>query len=69
MHNGVTEFLDKNNSLYDMQYGCTPGRSCGNALRNAQNFILDSQSKKEISMLLLIDFSKAFNSIELLILL
>ena len=64
MHNRVTEFLDKNNSLYDMQYGFRPGRSCEHALLNAQNFILNSLSKKEISMLLLIDFSKAFDTIE-----
>ena len=64
MHGGVIEFLDKNNSLYDMQYGFTPGRSCEHALLNDQNSILNSLSKKEMTMLLLIEFSKAFDMIE-----
>ena len=64
MHSRVIEFLDKNDLLYEMQYGFRPGRSCEHALLNAQNLILNSLSKKEISMLLLIDFSKAFDLIE-----
>ena len=64
MHQRIIEFLDKNNILFDMQYGFRPGRSCEQALLNAQNSILNSLSKREITMLLLIDFSKAFDMIE-----
>ena len=64
MHNRVMEFLNKNNLLFEMQYGFRPGRSCEHALLNAQNQILDSLSKKQISLLLLIDFSKAFDIVE-----
>ena len=64
MHARVLEFLDKNETLFEMQYGFRPGRSCEHALLNAQNFILDTLSKKQIALLLLVDFSKAFDMIE-----
>ena len=47
-----------------MQYGFRPGRSCEHALLNAQSILLDSLSKRKISLLLLIDFSKAFDMVD-----
>ena len=47
-----------------MQYRFRQGRFCEHALLNAQNFILNSLSKKDISMLLLFDFSKVLDTIE-----
>ena len=44
--------------------GFRPGRSCEHALLNAQNYILDSLNKRQVSLLLLIDFSKAFDMVE-----
>ena len=64
MHCRILKFLDSNNSLYEMQYGFRPGRSCEHALLNAQNILLESLSKRRISLLLLIDFSKAFDMVE-----
>ena len=64
MHMRIYEFLESNNSLYDMQYGFRKGRSCEHALLSAQNIILDSLNKKEIALLLLIDFSKAFDMVD-----
>ena len=64
MHCRILKFLDSNNSLYEMQYGFRPGRSCEHALLNAQNTLLESLSKRQISLLLLIDFSKAFDMVE-----
>ncbi len=64
MHNRVYDFLDSNGSLFEMQYGFRPGRSCEHALLNAKSVILNSISKKEVALLLLIDFSKAFDLVD-----
>ena len=64
MHHRLLEFLQFNESLYDNQYGFRPGRSCEQALLDAQGHILDNLSKKKVSLLLLIDFSKAFDMVD-----
>ena len=64
MHTRIIGFLNGNGSLFENQYGFRPGRSCEHALLNAQNEILHAVNKKEIALLLLIDFSKAFDVIE-----
>ena len=64
MHTRVLEFLDKNNCLFENQYGFRPGRSCEHALLNAQSSILHSLDKKQIALLLLLDYSKAFDVID-----
>ena len=64
MHNRLMDFFESNNSLYENQYGFRPKRSCEHALLNAQNILLESLSKGQISLLLLIDFSKAFDMVE-----
>ncbi len=61
MHNRVMDFFGKNSSLFEGQYGFRPGRSCEHALLDAQNTILHSLAKKEVALLLLLDFSKAFD--------
>ena len=64
MHNRVVNFLEDNNALYDMQFGFRAGRSCEQALLTANNEILAALSKKQIALLLLIDFSKAFDMVD-----
>ena len=64
MHNRLSNFLESNNSIYESQYGFRSGRSCEHALLNAQNLLLESLSKRQVSILLLIDFSKAFDLVE-----
>ena len=64
MHNRVYEFLEKNGTLFESQYGFRPGRSCEHALLEANNHLLETLSKKQIALLLLIDFSKAFDIVE-----
>ena len=64
MHCRIVNFMEANNSLYEMQYGFRKGRSCEHALLKAQNLILESLNKKEIALLLLIDFSKAFDMVD-----
>ena len=63
MHLRVLDFL-LNGTLYDNQYGIRPGRSCEQALIDAQSHILNNLSKKKLSLLLLIDFSKAFDMVD-----
>ena len=64
MYCRILKFLESNSSLFEMQYGFRPGRSCEHALLNAQNCLLESLSKRQVSLLLLIDFSKAFDMVE-----
>ena len=64
MHKRLSNFLESNNSIYENQYGFRSGRSCEHALLNAQNLLLESLSKRQVSLLLLIDFSKAFDLVE-----
>ena len=39
MHCRLLKFLESNNSLFEMQYGFRPGRSCEHVLLNAQKFV------------------------------
>ncbi len=61
MHSRVLEFLDLNGSLFENQYGFRPGMSCEHALLSARNSILNSLNKQQIAVLLLLDYSKAFD--------
>ena len=64
MHARLLDFFDNNDLFFEMQYGFRPGRSCEHALLNAQNTILHSLNKNEVALLLLIDFSKAFDMVD-----
>ena len=46
-----------------MQFGFRAGRSCEHALLTAQNDILSALNRNQTALLLLIDFSKAFDTI------
>lgn len=69
MHRRITDFMTKTGSLYEQQYGFREGRSCEHALLNAKQAICNSLGKKQVALLILIDFSKAFDMIEFDILL
>ena len=64
MHKRLVEYMQSNNSFYEMQYGFRSGRSCEHALLTAQNILLNNLNKNKISLLLLIDFSKAFDMVD-----
>ena len=64
MHNRVVEFMESNESFHELQYGFRSGRAGEHALLTAQNYILHSLNKQQVSLLLLIDFSKAFDMVE-----
>ena len=50
--------------LFDSQYGFRPGRSCEHALLNAHDTLLKSLNNRQVSILLLLDFSKAFDTVD-----
>ena len=55
MYNSIIEFLNFNGILHEMQYGFRQGRSCEHALLKAH--------RRQVSLLLLIDFSTAFDMV------
>ena len=63
MYARLIHFLNSNGSLTESQYGFRAGRSCEHALLDAQNNIMSALNKKHIALLLLIDFSKAFDTV------
>ena len=64
MHVRLTKHLKANNILYASQYGFRAGHGCEHALLEAQNKILYSLERKQITALLLLDFSKAFDMVD-----
>jgi len=64
MHNRLYNHLTKYNIIHDTQFGFRAGHSCEHALFTAQNTILSTLNKKEVAVLLLIDFSKAFDMVD-----
>ena len=64
MHNTIIKFLKANQCLPDIQYGFWSGRSCEHALLKAQETLLDSLNRRHVSLILLIDFSKAFDMVD-----
>ena len=64
MHARLTKFLTVNNILYKSQYGFRSGHNCEHALLEAQCKLNDALKKKQIAVLLLLDFSKAFDMVD-----
>ena len=64
MHVHLTKFLNENKLIFQSQYGFRAGHSCEHALLEAQTKLSAALEKKQIAVLLLIDFSKAFDMVE-----
>lgn len=64
MHKRLTSFLEQNKILFQSQYGFRALHSCEHALLEAQNCLNLALDKKQIAVLLLIDFSKAFDMVD-----
>ena len=64
MHSRILNFFNSNGCIYQRQYGFRPNHSCEHALLDAQSTIHNTLNKKQISLLLLIDFSKAFDMVD-----
>ena len=64
MHTRLVNHLQSNGILHNSQYGFRAGHSCEHAILEAQNKITQAIDKKKIALLLLVDFSKAFDMVE-----
>ena len=60
----LVKHLKTHNILYASQYGFRAGHSCEHALLEAQYRIHQALERKQVSALLLLDFSKAFNLVD-----
>ena len=60
----LTTFLKVNNLLYKSQYGFRSGHCCEHAILEAQCKLNDALQRKQIAVLLLLDFSKAFDMVD-----
>lgn len=59
----LVNFLESKNLLSNTQHGSRPGLSTVTALTKIVNDIFESMDKKKISLLILCDLSKAFDSV------
>ena len=57
-------YYNINNAIFNNQYGFRSGHSCEHALGAAKKNISEILGRKEIALLLLIDFSKAFDMVD-----
>ena len=64
MHARLTKFLKENNIIYGSQFGFRSGHCCEHALLEAQSKISKALERKQIAVLLLLDFSKAFDMVD-----
>ena len=64
MHARLESFLGKQSTIYDHQFGFRKLHSCEHALLAAQSNLLEAMNKKQIALLLLVDFSKAFDMVD-----
>ena len=64
MHARLVKHLKSRNILYASQFGFRSGHSCEHALLEAQFNLHKALEKKQVSALLLLDFSKAFDLVD-----
>ena len=63
MCNRIYEYLTKNTFLFDKQFGFRKGHSTKHALIELLNRIYDSFNENRYSLEVLIDLSKAFDTV------
>ena len=64
LSNQITEYFDKNKLFYSGQHGFRKNHSCETALHELISDLNDSKNNKLISLLLFIDFRKAFDCVD-----
>ena len=60
----MTRYFDKNKLFYSGQHGFRRNHSCETALHELISDLNESKDKKLISLLLFIDFRKAFDCLD-----
>ena len=65
----ITIYLNLNNILFSGQHGFRNGHSCETALHELISYLNENRNKRAISLLLFIDFRKAFDLVDTNILL
>ena len=65
----ILDHLKSEKILFDSQYGFRDGHSCEHAILEAQNHIHRALERKQVTALLLLDYSKAFDMVDSSILL
>ena len=60
----ITIYLNINNILFSGQHGFRNGHSCETALHELISYLNENRNKKAISLLLFIDFRKAFDLVD-----
>ena len=63
VYSRVYSFLDKNNLLYDLQYGFRPKLSTNHALINITEKIRETLDKGHFACGVFVDFQKAFDTV------
>lgn len=63
MEKQLRKFIDSNKILPDVQSGFRPGYSCTTALLNVTDDIIRAADKNQLTVLVLLDFSKAFDTV------
>ena len=64
MYRRIISFLNNNKLINNRQYGFRAAHSCEHALLDAQSVLTRTLDNKETALLLLIDFSKAFDMVD-----
>jgi len=67
MHNQITAYLEKHSLLSDRQSGFRPSRSCTTALLDVTEDIRENIEANKVTFLLLLDHSKAFETVDFII--
>ena len=63
IYSRVYKFLDKNNILYESQYGFQNKRSCEQAICELLGHVLQAKESGDISAAMFLDLSKAFDTL------
>ena len=59
----IYKFLDKNNILYESQFGFQSQHSCEHAIAELVGRLLQAKEKGQYSATIFLDLSKAFNTL------